>query len=81
MRRFAALQDQHRDLDQRDKPGAHHHAVRHIELGDVDAGDWQRITADQQADAEHRQRPDITDKGDTKCRHRDFKIAANHANR
>jgi hypothetical protein len=29
-----------------------------------------------QADAEHRQRPDIADKGDAEGRHRDFEPAA-----
>ena len=68
-----------RDLDQRHDAGAHHHAVRHIRLGDVAAGDdrgeqriveqQRRIAAHQQADAEHRQRPDVADERDAERRH------------
>jgi len=66
-------------LRQRGEARAHHEAVRHVILRDVDAGHRQRIAANQQADAEHGERGNIADEGDAEGRHRDFEPAARHA--
>ncbi len=75
----AVPRDQETHLDQRDDAGADHRAVRDVELGDVYAGDRERVAADQEADAEHRQCPDIADKGDAEGRHRNLQPAAGDA--
>ena len=75
----AAAHDDDRHLDECHDAGADHHAVRHICLGDVAAGNergepgvveqQRRIAADQQADAEHGQRPDVADECHAERRH------------
>ena len=72
-------QDRQHDLHERDEASADHEAVRHVIFADVDPGERQGIAADEQADAEHAQRPDVADERHAERRHGDLEPAAENA--
>lgn len=80
-REVAGRGEQGRDLQQRDEPGPDPEAVRDVGGHQVTLGDdglegvvveeLGRVAAQQQADAEHRERPHVADERDAEVRHRD----------
>ncbi len=73
------LEQHHAHLHQRDQAGANHHAVGNVGLVDVKAKDRLRVAAQQQADPEHAQRPDVADKGGAEGRHGNLEPGADSA--
>lgn len=67
---FAAHQED--DLNQCDQTGAGHDAVRNVERIDVNAKDRAAVAAQEKADAQHAECPDIADKGCTQSGRREL---------